>query len=177
MRSDLGCAPSLLDFLANPDACDPHAFVRAFGNWLRAQRGNGRPNQLRTTAARHRGRSPASTRREGTQSSRSYKMVVLNVLLDDRPEHTQWKVEWIARKFTAHYLTNLEQLGDCSVLAGADAPETVPIGKIVSLLKSMPLKYLSNTTADFFTFDRGSGVFAVKSEVHAFWRDPEFRVC
>ena len=39
----------------------------------------------------------------------------------------------------------------------------------------MPLNYLSNTTADFFTFDRGSGVFALKPEVVSFWRDFCFR--
>jgi SOS-response transcriptional repressor LexA len=106
---------------------------------------------------------------------RSYKMVVLKVLLDDSPEHTEWRVEWIAQKFTEHYLANLEQLADCSVLARADAPQSVPLAKIVGLLKWMPLNYLSNTTADFFTFNRGSGVFALKPEVVSFWRNSRFR--
>jgi SOS-response transcriptional repressor LexA len=108
-------------------------------------------------------------------SVRSYKMVVLQTLLRDRPDRTKWDVDWIAQRFTEHYLRHREQLGDCSVLANAPDPETVPLGKVVALLKTMPLNYLSNTKEDFFVFDRTSKVFAVKPEVESYWRDPQFR--
>jgi SOS-response transcriptional repressor LexA len=106
---------------------------------------------------------------------RSYKMVVLLALLRDAPSNTQWSVEWIARGFRDHYLDHLEQLGDCSVLAEATDPEGVPLPKFERLLKSMPLHYLSNTDADFFTSDKKAGVFAVKEEIRPFWRENRFR--
>lgn len=39
----------------------------------------------------------------------------------------------------------------------------------------MPLNYLSNTEADYFTFDRANGMFALKPHVHEYWRDVHFR--
>jgi superfamily II DNA or RNA helicase len=55
MKSDLGHPPSLLDFLANPDACDPHAFVQAFGNWLRTKEAMGDLTDYERELARHPG--------------------------------------------------------------------------------------------------------------------------
>jgi len=175
MRRDLERPPSLLDFLANPDACDPHAFVKAYGNWLRTKEEMGDLTNYEAHLLDTTGEALLQHVEKELSPVRSYKMVVLKILLDDSLERTQWRVEWIAQKFVEHYLTNLEQLADCSVLARADAPQSVPLAKIIGLLKWMPLNYLSNTTADFFTFDRGSGVFALKPEVVSFWRDLRFR--
>ncbi len=175
MRSDLGHPPSLLDFLANPDACDPHAFVQAFGNWLRTKAAMGDLTDYERSLLDTPGEAMLQHVEKELKAVRSYKMVVLTVLLDDRADRTQWKIEWIAERFAEHYLRHLEQLGDCSVLASAADPESVPLSQIVTLLKSMPLNYLSNSTNDFFTFDRPGGVFSVKPEVEPYWRAPEFR--
>lgn len=171
----LGRPPCLLDFLANPEACDPHAFVKAFGNWLRTKDEMGDLTVYERSLLDTLGEALLQHVEKELNPNRSYKMVVLKALLEDSPEHSQWQVEWIAGKFCEHYLTHLEQLGDCSVLANAQNPETVPVAKVAGLLRSMPLKYLSNTKADFFTFDRGSGIFAVKPDVRTYWRDVQFR--
>jgi SOS-response transcriptional repressor LexA len=175
MRNDLGHPPSLLDFLANPDACDPHAFVQEFGNWLRTKEAMGDLTDYERELLDTPGEAMLQHVEKELNPNRSYKMVVLTGLLDDRPDRTQWKLDWIAQRFAAHYLRHLEQLGDCSVLASAADPESVPLSQIVTLLKSMPLNYLSNSTNDFFTFDRPGGVFSVKPEVEPYWRTPEFR--
>ncbi len=175
MRSDLGHPPSLLDFLANPDACDLHAFVQAFGNWLRTKQAMGDLTDYEQSLLDTPGEAMLQHVEKELNAVRSYKMVVLTTLLNDRADRTQWKVEWVAERFAAHYLRHLEQLGDCSVLAGAADPETVPLSKIVTLLKSMPLNYLSNTPQDYFTLDRTANTFSVKPKVQAFWLDPQFR--
>ena len=175
MKSDLGHPPSLLDFLANPDACDPHAFVQAFGNWLRTKEAMGDLTDYERELLDTPGEAILQHIEKELNAVRSYKMVVLTVLLDDRADRTQWKVEWIAERFAEHYLWHLEQLGDCSVLASAADPETVPLSNIVTLLKSMPLNYLSNTPQDYFTLNRTGNTFSVKPEVQAFWRAPQFR--
>lgn len=175
MRSDLGHAPSLLDFLANRDACDPHAFVQVFGNWLRTKEAMGDLTPYEQGLLDTPGEAMLQHVEKELNPVRSYKMVVLTSLLDDRQNRTQWKVESIAERFAEHYLRHLEQLGDCSVLASAADPETVPLSKIVTLLKSMPLKYLSNTPQDYFTLDRTGNIFSVKPTVQTFWRDQQFR--
>jgi superfamily II DNA or RNA helicase/HKD family nuclease/predicted house-cleaning noncanonical NTP pyrophosphatase (MazG superfamily)/SOS-response transcriptional repressor LexA len=175
MRSDLGHPPSLLDFLANPDACDPHAFVQAFDNWLRTKQAMGDLTEYERSLLDTPGEAMLQHVEKELNPNRSYKMVVLTVLLDDRAARTQWKLEWIAEGFAKHYLQHLEQLGDCSVLAGAADPESVPLSKIVTLVRSNPLNYLSNTPQDYFTLDRTAQTFSVRPEVQAFWRDPQFR--
>ncbi len=175
MRKDLGRVPTLLDFIANPDACDPHAFVKHYKNWLRAKEDAGDLNEHE--------RQLVGTTAEGflqhvekeLNAVRSYKMVVLLVLLKSESTATKWNVDWIADGFRRHYLDNLVLLPDCSPLANASNPEDVPLSKIRSLLKSMPLRYLSNTEGDYFIFDRESGVFSLKPEVCVFWKDSRFR--
>jgi superfamily II DNA or RNA helicase/SOS-response transcriptional repressor LexA len=175
MRDDLGRVPTLLDFFANPDACDPQAFVKHYGNWLRTKEEAGDLTDYERQLLGTPGEAFLQHVEKELNSVRSYKMVVLLVLLEGDRAATEWQVDWIARAFRQHYLDNLEQLADCSPLAGAADPQAVPLGKIASLLKSMPLKYLSNTDSDYFTFDPAAGTFALKAEVHAYWRDPQFR--
>ncbi len=175
MRDDLGHPPALLDFLANPDACDPHAFVQAFGNWLRTKETMGDLTDYEQALLDTAGEALLQHVEKELNPVRSYKMVVLTLLLADRPDRTRWDVDWIAQRFAAHYLRHPEQLADCSLLARATDPESVPLSRIVSLLKSMPLNYLSNSPNDFFDFDRRAGEFSVKPPVEPYWRDVQFR--
>ena len=175
LRDDLGRVPMLLDFLANPDACDPQAFVRHFGNWLRTKEDAGDLTEYEQQLLDTPGEGFLQHIEKELNPVRSYKMVVLLVLLYDDPTSTKWDIDWIAREFRQHYLDHRDQLTDCSPLAQASNPESVPLAKIRSLLKGMPLKYLSNTEADYFNFHRDSGIFALKRRVHAHWHDPRFR--
>ena len=175
MRDDLRRAPTLLDFFANPKACDPQAFVKHYGNWLRTKEEAGDLTDYERQLLGTPGEAFLQHVEKELNSVRSYKMVVLLALLDGDPAATHWQVDWIARAFRQHYLDNLEQLSDCSPLAGAADPRSVPLGKITSLLNSMPLKYLSNKKSDYFTFDRSAGSFALNREVASYWRDPRFR--
>jgi superfamily II DNA or RNA helicase/predicted house-cleaning noncanonical NTP pyrophosphatase (MazG superfamily)/HKD family nuclease/SOS-response transcriptional repressor LexA len=175
MRSDLGHPPCLLDFLANPDACDPHAFVQLFENWLRTKQTMGDLTDYERSLLDTPAEAILQHVEKELNPNRSYKMVVLTALLNDRADRTEWKVEWIAERFAEHYLRHLEQMGDCTVLASAADPENVPLSNIIRLLKSMPLNYLSNTPQDFFRLDRTANTFSVKPEVQAYWRDPQFR--
>ncbi|MDZ7616648.1 MAG: DEAD/DEAH box helicase family protein, partial [Patescibacteria group bacterium] len=175
MRDDLGRAPTLLDFHANPDACDPQAFVRHYGNWLRAKDDAGDLTKYETQLLGTTGESFLQHVEKELNPARSYKMVVLLILLQGDPKTTEWHLDRIAHGFRQHYLDHLDQLADCSPLAQASNPEAVPMAKIRSRLKSMPLNYLSNTEADYFTFHRTNAIFAVKPHVHGYWRDVRFR--
>lgn len=175
MRRDLGRVPMLLDFLANPDSCDPQAFVNCFGNWLRTKEDAGDLTEYERGLLGTAGEDFLQHVEKELKAVRSYKMVVLLSLLRDDRSATGWDIDWLAREFRQHYLNNLDQLPDCSPLAKAADPSAVPLGKIRSLLKTMPLRYLSNSESDYFTFDARTGAFALKPEVHGYWRDDDYR--
>lgn len=175
MRKDLGRVPTLLDFLANPDSCDPQAFVKCYGNWLRTKEDAGDLTEYERGLLGTAGEDFLQHIEKELNSVRSYKMVVLLSLLRSDRFATEWDIDWLAREFRQHYLNNLDQLPDCSPLAKAADPAAVPLGKIRSLLKTMPLRYLSNSESDYFTFDAKTGAFALNPELHEYWRDEDYR--
>ncbi|MGK5094985.1 DEAD/DEAH box helicase family protein [Deltaproteobacteria bacterium TL4] len=176
MRDFLGYSPTLLDFLSNPEACEPQAFLKFFGNWLKVKEAcrDLAPEESKWM------NTPAEKFLEHLEKelnpNRSYKMVVLLALLEDQSGITEWSVDWIAPRFLAYYLENPKHLSDCTPLAKAKNPANVLISEINTLLKNKPLHFLSNSEDDFFIFDKRSGYFALKPEIHGYWHEKNFRV-
>jgi SOS-response transcriptional repressor LexA len=176
MRRNLGHSPDILDFFVNPDACDPHAFVKAFGNWLRTKEAMNDLSEYEAGLLSTPGEAFLQHIEKDLNSNKSYKMVVLLALLDFPPETTSWPIAEIAAKFKQHYLNHPEQLWDCTELAKSANPAEFAIAKVETLLKSMPLKYMSNKADDFFVLDLRTQRFELKPAMHEFWRSPQVRV-
>jgi superfamily II DNA or RNA helicase/HKD family nuclease len=175
MRLDLGHSPDILDFFANPDACDPHQFVKCFGNWLRTKEAMSDLSSYETSLLGTQGEAFLQHIEKELNSVKSYKMVVLLNLLGTMPKKTSWPVAEIATLFLDHYLNHPAQLADFAELAKSANPAGFAIAKVERLLLSMPLKFLSNKAESFFVLDRGTGRFSIKETVHPFWQSPPFR--
>lgn len=173
IRDDLECtSPSLMDFIASPYDIDPYIFVKQFGNWLRTKRtceGELPPDEERLLD------SPAEKFLQHLEKElnpvKSYKMVVLNTILD-LPGHS-WQVSDIARGFLSYYLEHRDHLYDYDDLARASNPEQFLIKQVEGHIKKNPLKYLSNEESDWFILDQNT--FILKDEIVPFWRDRTFR--
>jgi len=175
IRNDLGDkSPTLTDFLANTYDVDPHIFIKHFGGWLRARAAceEELPEQemrLLNTP----GESFLKYVETGLSPSRSYKMVVLMAVLD--LPGTSWDVGDIARGFLDYFLEHKDRISDYDALAKFDDPGEFPVSRVVSHVKGMPLRYLSNTDKDCFLFDRDKGIFSLKPEFHEYWNDGFFK--
>jgi len=175
IRNDLGDhAPSLLDFLGSPYEVDPYLFIRCFDGWLRAKLycdGDLPENEKRFLGTP--GEAFLKHIEMDLKPSRSYKMVVLQVLLE--LEGTTWQIEDIAGGFLQYYLSHPESQYDYEELARADNSGAFPLTQVVAKLKSMPLHFLSNTEKDAFILDRKLSVFQIKEEYRIYWNDEDFR--
>lgn len=175
MKNELGEPPTLLDFLANPEAADPRDFVKIFSNWLRVKEKANDMSPFETKLLDTPGEKFLQHLEKELNPSKSYKMVVLKVLLADEQHRTSWPVTWIAEGFRTYYLDLPGHKNDCSLLENTTQPDLVALGQFVSLLKKMPLKFLSNTPADCFIFDKDNAMFRLKTEFEPFWQQAEFR--
>lgn len=175
LRANLDHSPSILDFFANPEACDPHKFVKTFENWLRTKEFMEDLNAYEREWLGTPAEAFLQHIEKELNSVKSYKMVVLMVLLNTDTSRTKWTVAEIAEGFREHYLEHLEQMWDYSDMARSSDPRTFSIEKVVRKLSDMPLNYLSDTEDKFFHFDRQQATFSLKSEIHPFWENPVFR--
>ena len=92
--------------------------------------------------------------------SKSYKMVVLQAILAE--SRTKWSIEELAEKFRAFYLKNREHMEDYNAMwkfAQKNEPHEFSTGTVITHLKKMPLKYLSNSDDKHFVLDAKSGMF------------------
>lgn len=105
--------------------------------------------------------------------SKSYKMVVLKTILG--MPGTRWHVESIAKGFLNYFLAHEDKMMDYEELARSPDPRSFPVTKVITKLKTMPLRFLSNTKNDYFTLDRKAGIFELKREVAQYWETPAFR--
>ncbi|KAF1080673.1 MAG: hypothetical protein GQF41_3083 [Candidatus Rifleibacterium amylolyticum] len=176
MKDKLGSSPTLLDFLVNPEAAHPKDFVKTFNNWLRVKERAEDLSDYEKTLLSSPGEKFLQHLEKELSPSKSYKMVVLKVLLADSQKRTSWPVNWIAEKFRDYYLTHPLQMHDCSLLEAEENPSSVPISRFARLLRDMPLKFLSNLPDDYFIFDRSNLSFSLKPEVVNYWLSPEFRI-
>ena len=175
LRKTLEHSPRIMDFFANPDACDPHQFVKTFGNWLRTKEAMDDLADNEKVLLGTPGEIFLQHIEKELSSNKSYKMVVLLVLLKTDPSRTEWTVAEIARGFKEHYLDHMEQMWDYVDMARSDDPVKFALGKVEAKLKAMPLYRLSNAEADHFLFDSNARTFALKRETHTFWKDAGFR--
>ncbi|PKL44505.1 MAG: restriction endonuclease subunit R [Candidatus Riflebacteria bacterium HGW-Riflebacteria-2] len=176
MKEKLGSSPTLLDFLANPEAAHPKDFVKVFNNWLRVKERAEDLSDYEKTLLNSPGEKFLQHLEKELSPSKSYKMVVLKVLLADSQKRTNWPVSWLAEGFKNYYLTHPAQMHDCSLLEGEENPFSVAVSRFARLLRDMPLKHLSNLPEDYFIFDRSNLSFILKPEVVNYWLRPEFRV-
>lgn len=174
IRSDLGNrSPTLLDFLGNPYDVDPHSFIQCFGGWLRAKlycEGDLPENEKQFLNTQ--GEVLLKYIETDLSPVRSYKMVVLKTLLDI--PGTTWQIEDIALGFLDYFLTHPENQYDYEDLSKTDYPQTFPLSKVVTKLKTMPLHFLSNTENDHFIMDKKAGIFRLKPPFHQYWNDSIF---
>lgn len=183
LKNLLGKPPTLLDFLANPEAADPQAFIKHFGSWLAVKEQADDLSKYESYILSTSGSAFLTHLEKELKPSKSYKMVVLKTLLSDTLERTQWPAEWIAEGFKTYYLQNQDHTKDCTPLAKAKTPKNVSLTTIVRLLKNMPLHYLSNKESDFFTFDKNNNLFSIKEDksdtdntsVKALWNEKDFQ--
>ncbi|GAF88338.1 unnamed protein product, partial [marine sediment metagenome] len=93
-------SPAIMDFYANPSACDPNLFIKTFKGWLRAKQEmddlDSREHDLLDTP----GESFLYHLERELNPVRSYKMVVLKGMLQESSEHhgSERKTEWTVRE-------------------------------------------------------------------------------
>ncbi|MEW6712861.1 MAG: helicase-related protein, partial [Candidatus Riflebacteria bacterium] len=194
IRTRLGQSPTLLDFIANPEAEEPEKLLQILRQWLKNRRKETKAQNLPQFANWLRVKeiaddlsqyekgllgSPGEDFLQHIENelspSKSYKMVVLKVLLGDEKERTSWPIEWVAEGFRNYYLSHPAHLKDCSELEKADSPEKVSLKKFVNLVKKMPLDKLSNSPDKYFELIAKQGQFELKNVIRSFWSQPEFR--
>jgi hypothetical protein len=169
-----GRSPCLTDFFASGLDVDPTVFIRFFGNWLRTKLACEETlPPFEEGLLDTRGEEFLQHLERELSPVRSYKMVVLSVILD--LPGGEWRIEDIARGFHSFFLEHREWIQDYDELARSDDPVRFPLGKVIVKLKQMPLRFLSNTERDFFVLDRAGGWFRLKQDVLPFWQDPRFR--
>jgi superfamily II DNA or RNA helicase/predicted house-cleaning noncanonical NTP pyrophosphatase (MazG superfamily)/HKD family nuclease len=174
IRGDLESVPTLADLLVSPYDVDPFAFIKQFGNWLRAKLAcEGRLTDYEMSVLDTPGEKFLAHLEKELKPNKSYKMVVLTVLL--RLPGTRWKVSDIAKGFLAYYMEHRDRLSDYEELAKAAKPEVFPLKKVKEHIKKMPLHFLSNTEQDWFVLDKGRDEFGCKEEIAACWEDERFR--
>jgi len=174
IRQCLGRSPSLTDLYGSGIEIDPMAFIRAFGNWIRAKKYcDGSLPPFEESLLETQGEAFLQHLERDLNPVRSYKMVVLTVLLG--LPGGAWEVEEIAKGFLSYFLTHKDRMADYPELARSHAPEEFPLHKVVSKLKQMPLNFLSNTDKDFFILDKKRGLFSIKETVLPFWEKSVFK--
>ncbi len=175
MRSELQRSPAIMDFFANPTAHDPYVFIKEFDGWLRAKENFNDLTAYEKDLLDTPGELFLKHLEKDLHPTRSYKMVVLNILLNTPSDQYEWHVNDIAANFKDYYLANRQYLHDYQEMAAHPDPASFPIEKVVRKLLDMPLNYLSNKKDDFFTLDRLAGTFTLTSVVRPFWSQPSYR--
>ncbi|MDD3147462.1 MAG: DEAD/DEAH box helicase family protein [Candidatus Riflebacteria bacterium] len=194
IKGRLGRSPTLLDFIANRESEDSGDLVKILKKWLQNRKAVDKAKNLPTFVNWLRAKemvddlSLYEKNLLGTlgeeflqhiendlSPKKSYKMVVLKVLLADKNERTAWPIDWIAEGFRNYYLSHPAHLGDCSLLEDEEQPEKVSFKKFVTLVKGMPLDKLSNSPDKYFELDAARGSFELKEAIRDFWSQPDFR--
>jgi hypothetical protein len=175
IRADLGeASPSLSDFLNNAYQVDPYIFIRYFRNWLRTRLAcEGTLSQQERALLDTPGEAFLEHLEKGLSPVKSYKMVVLNSLLN--MPGTEWDIDAIAKAFYGFFMDHPEKRFDYDELAASTNPEQFPLPKVKSKLLQMPLNFLSNAETDWFILDKTGNTFSIKPELAPYWNDPFFR--
>lgn len=192
IRGRLGRSPTLLDFIANRETEDSERLLPVLkqwlqsrkkakageptqhANWLRIKEMVGDLSEYEKSLLDTPGEEFLQHIENELSPTRSYKMVVLKVLLNDENKRTIWPIEWIAEGFRNYYLTHPAHSRDCSLLEDVDHPEKISLKKFVTLIKGMPLEKLSNSPDKYFELDAARGSFELKEAIRSFWNRPEF---
>jgi superfamily II DNA or RNA helicase/predicted house-cleaning noncanonical NTP pyrophosphatase (MazG superfamily) len=175
LRSNMGRSPQIMDFFANPEAQDPYAFIKFFDGWLRTKKHMNDLTPFEEQLIGTPGEQFLVHIQKELRSVRSYKMVVLRHLLSTPQGSSQWTTGDIAKGFKQYFLDHREHLGDYAEMNRAKDPQEFPLARVEQKLRQMPLKYLSNSTEDFFVFDRDEDVLRLKAPVMPYWQQAEFR--
>ena len=167
--------PRVMDFLGHPLCADPMMFIAhgAFGNWLRAKEYCGGLDDIERAWLGTPAEAFLKHIERELNPVRSYKMVVLLGLLESGQTKTSWSLDEIAQRFKAYYVLNPLRMRDYDDLARAENPEEYPLHKVISHVKRMPLKYLSDKRDKFFVLEENR--FSLKEEIHPYWTEGAFR--
>ncbi len=168
-------SPSLMDFYANPAACDPYEFVKCFGGWLRTKKEMGDLDPYEAELLDTPGERFLVHLEKDLKPNKSYKMVVLTCLLSTSNEQHEWQTEEIAAMFKQYYLEHREHLHDYTAMGRFELPEDFPVKRVISHIKKMPLDRLSDTDDKFFKLTDNRNRFILKNQVASFWQDERYR--
>ncbi|MHA2246293.1 MAG: DEAD/DEAH box helicase family protein [Candidatus Hodarchaeales archaeon] len=175
LRENIGQSPNLIDFFANPEAHDPYVFVKRFGGWLQTKKHMDDLTEYEQSIIGTPGEYFLAHIEKDLHPVKSYKMVVLQWLIQTDPLTSDWFVLDISKGFKRYFLDNPEYLSDYQDMARSSKPEEFPIKSVSRKLREMPLNYLSNKENKFFIFDREKDRFRLKSEVESWWHQEEYR--
>jgi hypothetical protein len=175
LRENVGYSPNIIDFFANPEAHDPYSFVKEFDGWLRAKSHMGDLTTYESTLLDTPGEDFLVHIEKELRSVRSFKMIVLDWLVQTDPALYEWTVKDIALGFKQYFLDHPEHLQDYNEMARSTDPHEFSLKRVASKLRQMPLNYLSNTEDKKFIFDRERDLFNLKPEFVPYWTQQEYR--
>jgi superfamily II DNA or RNA helicase/SOS-response transcriptional repressor LexA len=178
----LGRSPTLLDFLANPEAAEPKAFIKCFKNWLAVKEKAEDLTDFEKTVTGTIAADFLQHIEKELAPNKSYKMVVLKVLLKDTQRRTSWPLEWIAGQFRNYYLTHPSHQSDCSLFKKSNGNNNIALKKFMKLVKDMPLAKLAghgrkktNVKSYFELKKDQNNSFIICDELKDWWNNPKFR--
>jgi len=176
VRENVGHSPGIMDFFVNPLAEQPKEFIKEFNGWLQTKKHMDDLTSYEQGLIDTDGENFLLHLERELHPSKSYKMVVLQSILTE--SRTKWSIEELATKFRAFYLKNREHMEDYNALwnyARKNDPDQFSTSKVMSHLKTMPLKYLSNSDDKHFVLDAKSGMFYLKDKFVNYWQDDDYR--
>jgi superfamily II DNA or RNA helicase/predicted house-cleaning noncanonical NTP pyrophosphatase (MazG superfamily)/HKD family nuclease len=175
IKNDLGIeSPVLLDFIENRHGIDPYKFIRHFNGWLRVRLFcEDSITDYEKTLIDTPGEAFLYYLETGLNPVKSYKMVILKTLL--KIQGTSWDIKEMAKDFLDYFLKHPEKRFDYTELSKFPDPLQFKISTVVTQIKNMPLKFLSNTEKDYFILDSAKGRFHLKPEIHPYWKNNLFQ--
>lgn len=180
VRDELGHNLSIIDVFDHPSVDDMKPFFKHLGNnWLRVKQTMNdltehEQNLLDTSAE-----DLLQHIEQELNPSKSYKMAVLQSLIEKEAGPEGWSVDDIALDFKKFYLTNRRYLADYVDMSRTINPEDYPLTKVRNHILKMPLKFLSNSEDKFFLIDQQKEHFYLKEGrdkgLHNYWNDENFK--
>jgi len=180
VRSEIDHPLSILEFFDHPLVEEMEPFRKFIEkSWLRIKEAASDLSDYEKQLLNGPGEDLLYHIEQKLKPNRSYKMVVLNSLVEKEATPEGWNIEEIAQDFKNFYLQNRHYLADYTDMARASNPVEFSLSEVKKHIINMPLFYLSNDKNKFFQLDEGSGRFFLKEGangiLHRLWNDQRFK--